>query len=228
MTFDAKAVFLDEFAKAVAAEEVSSGFPAAKWMRTGKQDIAADLAWWDSNGPALVENFITWYEANPDIHVWIAPDGVPAIELPFDVMFGSVRVRGYIDLVLETGNTLIVTDIKSGAKTPANTRQLAMYACAVEKVHGRRPDYGTFFMNRGIKRRGSDELVYFQRPIPMGGYQHSIPYLTNELELFERAVRGGIFLANPGKNCTRCGVASACPEVAGKDALKVIAERRTH
>lgn len=228
MTFDSKAVFKEEFWKAIAAEQESTGFKVGEWFRTGKRDVAEDIASWEENGPVQVDNFITWYEANPDINVWTTPDGVPAIELEVKVMFGSIPVRMFIDSVFECGPALIVCDLKSGAKTPANMRQLALYAGGLELAYGRRPDYGTFFMGRGVKKRGSDELIYFQRPIPMSGYQYSVGYLTNELEIFDRAVKGGTFLANPGASCSRCGVSYACPEVAGKEALKVLAERRTH
>jgi hypothetical protein len=214
--FDVAAVFKDELAKAVADETRRSGFQPDEWFWSGRMDGTAAIEWWQEHGPGFCQNFIDWWEHNPDLEVWHTPDGQPAIELSLDVKFGSIPVRGYVDLVIQAGTALVVVDLKSGAKAPANVRQLAMYASAIELAYGVRPRYGSFFMARGSGR--SEPKVFFQRPVDLGAPQYSIEYLTRELEQFERGIRAEVFPANPGENCGRCGVAYACAEVGGAKA----------
>lgn len=218
--FDTEAVFRTALEVAVADEVRQSGFPLDDWFTAGRQkDGHEAVAWWKVNGPAMVQSFIDWYESNDDVSVWVTPDGIPAIELPVEVMFGTVPVRGYIDVVLQVGTALVVTDLKTSAKVPTTPRQLGIYACALEIQYGIRPRYGTWFMNRGIGR--ADPKTYFQRPIELDRPQYSIAYLTAEFEAAERGIQAGIFPANPGESCTRCGVAYACTETGGYKAKQL-------
>lgn len=215
MTFDANAVFREELAKAVAEETRHSGFPLEDWFTAGRQkDGHEAVAWWMENGPEMVQAFIDWYDFHPDISVWVTPDGIPAIELPVDATFGSVQVKGYIDVVFKVGTALVLTDLKTSAKVPFTPRQLGIYACALELTYGIRPRYGTYFMNRGTAPRGGPK-TFFQRPIELDRPQYSIAYLTAEFEQAEKGIQGGVFPANPGENCGRCGVSYACTEVSG-------------
>lgn len=216
--FDVNAVFQAELAKAVADEVKHSGFELSDWMTAGRQkDGHEAVAWWQENGPEMAQNFIDWYEMNPDIAVWVTPDSIPAIELPIEVMFGSVPYRGYVDLVLQIGTALVVMDLKTSAKVPASYRQLGFYASGIELAYGIRPRYGTFFMNRGTGPRNGPK-TFFQRPVELSAPQYSIAYLTQELEQFERGVQAGVFPANPGDNCGRCGVSYACTATGGAKA----------
>lgn len=217
--FDVAAVFAEELARAVQDEERKSGFPASDWFWSGRMSGPEAIAWWELNGPGFCRNFVDWWEHNPDLSVWVTPDGQPAIELPLNVNFGSVPVRGYVDLVVQAGTALIVVDLKSGARAPANMRQLAVYASGIELAYGVRPRYGSFFMARGAGR--SEPKTFFTRPVELSAPQYGIQYLTGELEQFERAVQAGVFPANPGDNCGRCGVAYACTEVGGYKAREL-------
>jgi putative RecB family exonuclease len=216
--FDTEAVFKLQFELAVKDEVEASGFPTDQWFQAGRGETEG-YDWWMANGPRLVQNFIDWYEARDDVTVWIAPDGTPAIELPVMLDFGTVPVRGYIDLVLAFGKVnpaLVVMDFKSGTRKPDNPRQLAIYANAIERTYGIRPRYGSYFMNRG-GRSGTD---FFQQPIEMNRPSFDFGYLSKEFEMFDLAVQSGIFPANPGDHCRRCGVAYACAEVGGEQAHK--------
>jgi len=218
--FDVAAVFREELDRAVADEVSKSGFALEDWFIAGRQrDGHEAVAWWHENGPAMVESFIDWWEHNPDIDVWVTPDGVPAIELSLDVRFGSIPFRGYVDLVLKIGTALVVVDLKTSAKVPASYRQLGFYASGIELAYGIRPRYGTFFMNRGIGR--SDPKTFFQRPVDLGVPQYSIAYLTRELEQFEQGIQAGVFPSNPGESCARCGVAYACTAAGGAKARQL-------
>lgn len=197
-------------------EEVETGIPQDQWFPSGPKGTH-DRDWWAANGPRMVRNFTDWYESSEDVSVWIAPDGRPAIELGLTVQFGGVGVKMYIDLVLQIGTALVVVDLKSGAKTPESVSQLAIYACGLELAYGKqyRPRYGSFFMLRGVGR-DPDDKTYFLTPTELDGYQYSVPFWTRQFDMFDRAVKEGVFIAKPGEACKRCGVAYACPAVGGR------------
>lgn len=219
--FPVEQVFAEELAEAYSAELKHTTFSPDDWFTAGRGK-GEDLDWWMANGARLAQNFIDWYEANPEFTIWVTPDGVPAIELPFEVKFGQVPVKGYIDLVLEhrkTG-TLIVTDLKSGSTKPKNNRQLGIYATALERKYGIRPRYGSYFMCRGTGK-DEDNKVYFQPPAELGGVEYSYEYLSGEFLNLEYGVKFEVFPASPGDNCRRCGVAHACLEVHGENAREL-------
>lgn len=221
LNFPTLHVFRDEFITAYQDELKHTTFDPDEWFTAGRGK-GEDYDWWMENGAQLAQNFIDWYEANPDFTVWVTPDGVPAIELPFEVLFGQVMVKGYVDLVLEhqRSGTLIVTDIKSGSTKPKNPRQLGIYATAIERKYGIRPRYGSYFMCRGT---GKDEenKTFFQTPVELGGAEYSYEYLSSEFTQLEWGVKFEVFPASPGDNCRRCGVAHACLEVHGEQAREL-------
>lgn len=220
LPFDVEAVFREEFQSAVNDEADSSGYPPEDWFKAGRGD-GEGYDWWVENGPVMARNFIDWYEARPDVNVWTAPDGRPAIELPVMLNFGTVPVRGYVDLVLAFGTVnpaLVVVDLKSGSRVPDNPRQLGIYANGIERTYGVRPRYGAYFMARGT---GKDRDVFFQTPVEMNRPSFDFGYLSKEFEMFDLAVKSGIFPANPGDHCRRCGVAYACAEVGGDQSYRL-------
>jgi putative RecB family exonuclease len=219
--FDVNAVFREELDRAVAEEVRQSGFPVSEWFWSGPRSPQQALAIMaDESGPEMVQAFVDWYEHNPDIEVWVTPDGVPAIELPIEVMFGSVPVRMVLDLVLQIGTALVVTDLKTSAKVPATPRQLGIYACGLELAYGVRPRYGTWFMNRGTGPKNGPKR-FFQQPIELDRPQFSVAYLTREFEQFEQGIQAGVFPARPGDGCGRCGVNYACTEANGPKAREL-------
>jgi putative RecB family exonuclease len=218
--FDAKAVFLEELDRAAREEESKSGFQRGDWFWSGPRDGQASLEWWQEQGPEYIQNFIDWWEHNDDVDIWTTPDGLPAIELPFEVKFGDIPVRGFIDLVLQIGTALVVVDIKSSAKQPVSYRQLGIYASAIELAYGTRPRYGTFFMVRGVGPRGKPP-TFFLRPVELSAPQYSVAYLAQEFAQAEGGIQAGVFPASPGEGCGRCGVAWACTEVNGESAKRL-------
>lgn len=207
MSFDAAAVFLAEFDSRLTEQAAKSGLPVGDWQNTGRRKPETDIEFWRQNGPGLVQRYIDWFEANDDISVWVTPDGIPAIELPLTVAFGQVDVKVVIDQVLKVGSALVVTDLKSGTTIPESRQQLGIYASALEIHYGIRPRYGSWWMPQK-----EDPF----RPVPLDGYEFSVEFLTKEIAMFDKAVRSGIFIANPGKQCYRCGVAAACPALGNR------------
>lgn len=219
--FPVEEVFQLAFMDAFEAEINGTTFPPEEWFTAGRGK-GEDLDWWVLNGGVLAQNYIDWYESSQDIHIWTAPDGRPAIELDLDVPFGDVRVRMVIDQVLQVGYgptaPLIVTDIKSGSTKPRSPKQLGIYASGLEATYGVRPRYGAYFMCRGT---GKEETIYLQQPVELSAAQYSMEYLAAQFEQFRGGVQGKVFLANPGENCRRCGVAYACTEQHGEDAPRL-------
>ena len=211
--FDAEAVFLQEFNAALATEQDKSGFALDDWYWSGRQKPENAVAWWLANGPALVQRYIDWYESHEDVKVWMTPDGNPAIELELQVNFGSIPVKMAIDQVLLMGSALVVIDLKTSAKAPESARQLGIYASGIELAYGIRPKYGAYFLPK-------DEPP-FQKPIDLSAPQYGIRYLEREFQLAEKGITDGIFVANPGRPCGRCGVAHACLANGGAQARKL-------
>ena len=211
-------VFQEEFTRAVKKDAAKSGFEPDTWFVPGRGNTQRE-PWWREQGPQFAASFGEWFEATPDARVWIAPDGRPAIELELRVNFGGIPVVMYVDLILKLGSALVVTDYKSSAKEPSSLTQQGFYACGVELAYGKqyRPRYGTHFMCRGIEQKDGSKR-YFMPPQPLDDYRYSIPYYTRQLEMLDRADRGGIFLPNPGDHCRVCGVNHACEAVGGADA----------
>lgn len=212
--FDTAGVFAVEFDKAIADEQASSGYAPDTWQSAGRwNDQGED--YWRTNGPVYAQNFIDWYESQPDMRVWVTPDGEPAIELDMTADFGEIPVRVVVDLVLAAGDVnpaLVVVDLKSGSTQPDSHRQLAIGASVIEKVYGIRPRYGAFFM----ARKAPKSLF----PVELNGPQHSGPYLANEFRMFDLAASSGIFPAKPGDRCRRCPVSYACTEQGGPEARR--------
>ena len=214
-SFDASAVFLSEFETALANEEAKSGFPLESWFNSGRQKPETSRDWWQENGGSVVQRFIDWYEAHPDVTVWFTPGGTPAIELEIKAAFGDIDVNMAIDAVFRMGTALVVVDFKTSAKAPESNRQLGIYASGIEIAYGKqfRPKYGAYFLPRDEKP--------FQKPVDLSAPQYSVPYLTREFALMRKMTEQGLYLANPGKSCGRCPVAQACVAAGGADARRV-------
>lgn len=206
--FDTETVFRAEFSKALDKEVRKSGWALEDWFWSGRQKPETSVEWWDENGPAVAQNYIDWYENEPDASIWITPDGRPAIELDLTVNFGDIPVRMQIDQVLKLGSALVVVDLKGSVKAPDSLRQIGLYACGIELMGWPRPRYGAYILPR-------DPVKLFKRPVPLDGPQYSISYLARELAMFERGRQAGVFPANPGRACGRCGVAHACLAAGG-------------
>ena len=216
--FDWDTIFREEFDRAVTKDVAKSGFKPDTWFSAGRGKGQRD-EWWQENGPQMARAFGDWWESTPDARIWIAPDGRPSIELELRVQFGDVPVVVFIDLIVQLGTALVVTDLKTSAREPSSLSQLGIYACAVELAYGIRPKYGTHFMCRGIEQKDGSTR-FFMPPAPLDDYRYSIPYYTQQFQMLNAADEGGIFLPNPGDGCARCGVNYACDSVGGAEAPK--------
>jgi len=128
------------------------------WRAGGRATIAnpnkEDGDWWQANGLSMVNNWVSFRNAEHNLELWVTPQGVPAIELVFNMNLDGVMVKGALDrmMVLPNGD-LVVLDIKSGARMPSSDFQLGIYAVAMEGVFGIRPKYGLLEISNGKELR---------------------------------------------------------------------------
>jgi hypothetical protein len=209
---DVAAEFNAAFDVAIADLVAESGLPVSEWFKSGVSKPETAIENWRKLGPESVQNFIDWWEGN-NYSVWLTPDDRPAIELELDVMFGSVPVKAYIDLVAVNDEHLAVIDSKSGAVVPDSPQQLGFYASMLELKYGIRPLMGAHFMTRGA---GRNKDIFLTEPRPLSGPELSIEFFTNQLEAMERGRAADGFVARVGKHCGMCDVAQFCAAVGGE------------
>lgn len=80
-------------------------------------------------------------------------------ELPFELIIGSAKVRGFIDLVTEDAAGVRVTDYKSGkyeiaAKNVHESLQLGIYALAMSQDYPDQPIHAEMYYLRSGRRKG--------------------------------------------------------------------------
>jgi len=215
--FDFDQEFAGHFSSAIRETEMTSGFQMESWMTAGFRP-KQNAGWWQSNGPEMARAYAKWYRANPDINVWVTPDGVPAIELEVEVKFGNHPVKAAIDQVLVAGTAGLILDLKSGGHVPEDPAQLGMYACCVELRYGWRPRYGAYFMARGIRNKQKEITGYLTQPIELDGPQYSVEWYTRQLDQLDDAEKSGIYLPKLSSMCRMCGVNRACTAYGGQEA----------
>lgn len=149
-----------------------------------------------------VNRYIDYYTAKPEEVIWVTPNGVPAIELDFTVQFGSIKVRGKIDAVIEKpakkGIRRIIRDTKSGASA-GDPSQLTVYREAVSQLTGVDVLYGDFLLTkRGTPTRTTDLTLVPRSEI------------IDRFEAMDQGVKREEFAPNPGPGCARCSVRDSC------------------
>src|SRR5690606_11056717 len=108
----------------------------------------------------------------------------------------GVRMRGYIDLVLQD----LVRDVKTGA-LPGDTFQLAVYSVALEEQFGHKVSRGDYWMGKSGKPTMPYDLPNVSR--------QEIVYCVHAAD---EGIRAGEFDPKPSPdNCRRCTVATSCP-----------------
>ena len=158
-------------------------------------------------GLAQVQDYYDWRTGPGAEDVfWVTEDGRPGIELRFDSDFEGVKVRGYIDAILDTGdNTVRVRDAKSGNK-PGDTFQLKTYGIALKREHGVEATTGDFWMGlKSGKHRG---------PTPKKPYDLTVVSESEVIDRFHAAdegIRAAKFDPKPDTSvCWSCSVQTSC------------------
>lgn len=193
---------LDVFRAAFESEtsEYTQQTPDFKdWAKSGPYAGAADLERRFTIGQVQTHRYWDHVASGGASPPWVTPAGELAVELEFDVKFGDVPVRGYIDLVEDRGAHRGPIDWKTG-KLPGDAFQLATYARAMELLYGERMEYGRFWM--GTTGRFTAEYDLRDWPVDR---------LTDEYGKTDAGIRAGVFEPKPEKSrCYFCDVRSHC------------------
>ncbi|GAB4584438.1 RecB family exonuclease [Nocardia sp. IFM 10818] len=121
------------------------------WFWSGPYNGERDIERRYGIGLEQVAKYLDWYERHPEEVIWIAPDGTPGIELGFNIDLDGVRVRGYIDAVIQNGDEVRVRDNKTGNQ-PGGDFQLGVYSVALADEYGiDPPQVGDYWMGRSGK-----------------------------------------------------------------------------
>lgn len=163
-----------------------------------------DRLWWEDQGPAFIQSWISWRQQNVSLHL-MNLDGKPAIEvevqaeisLPDDT---TVLLRGFIDRVFVDANSgqALIVDLKTG-KTSQPPLQLAFYRRALRATYDITVDLGAYWM----ARKGSLDTVHDLTSFS----DDMIDYWVRTTYL---GIREGIFLPHVTQLCSGCGVKQHC------------------
>jgi len=179
------------------------------WFRSGPYKGPEDITRRYRLGLEHVERYISWYKKHPEQVPFTYFDGETdkiAVEMPFEIEIGGIKVRGFIDWVgMQADGSFLVRDNKTGT-LPGGPDQLATYALAVEDrfalagSSAAQCQVGDFFMTRTGK--------------PTFPYQLT-QVVKTELEMdyvrMDTAVKAGDFPAKPeAKKCMFCSVSASC------------------
>ena len=178
--------------------------PTEEWRAGGRATkewpAKENEQWWSVNGPAMLQGFVEWWEANNDWHIWASPNGEIAVELDVTGSIGDTLVKAFVDLVAyDQDGVLSVIDFKTGSSTPTSGMQLGLYATLIEAQFGVRPQRGYFYS----ARKGM--------MIPMQDMSRwTYPVFAELFNQFNTAVEDRIFLPNLGMTCSSCSVNQYC------------------
>jgi putative RecB family exonuclease len=166
---------------------------------------------WRAEGPGMVQGWVRWRDRALDQgwQFYLLPNGDPAVEVPVEVAFNDVLVKGYIDRVMINPNgELIVVDLKSGSRVPDSTLQLGIYALGFARSFGTTPALGAYYMTRRSELSPSASLIHYT-PEVVGDW----------FSAAKRGIEGEVFIPHVGPFCGTCAVAPYCTAVGGNPQL---------
>lgn len=173
------------------------------WFASGPYRGAEDVERRYLIGLEQVEKMMGWTNSHPEEVIWIAPDGKPGIELDFDIELDGIRVRGFIDAVIEVDGTIRVRDYKTG-NSPGDDFQLGVYGVALAELYGLEPEKGDYFM---AGKRGKPAKPTY--PCDLTGWTRE--RVVEEFRLLDENIRAERFDPLPSAdNCNFCSVSLAC------------------
>jgi putative RecB family exonuclease len=169
------------------------------WARSGPYDGEADIERRFTIGLNQVAGYLDYIESHPEDVLWITPDGTPAIELGFDIDLDGVRVKGYIDQVLDGPR-----DLKTGNK-PGDDFQIATYDIALLVKYGVQFGKGDYWMAGSSSKRKNPVVV------PHDVSDWTVEKVTEEFHRIDEGIKAGNFPADPERSkCQFCSVRTAC------------------
>ena len=171
---------------------------SAPQIRSANPRSPEDKAWWDTNGPEMVADYIRFRELS-GWSIMTMPDGKPAIELEMQVAVGNTSIKMVLDRVLisPTGEAVLV-DLKTGRRVPSSTLQLGFYRYGLKKQYNIDVDLGSYWMSRSAAMTDTADLREWT--------EEKIEYLVTA---FDRARKAHSFIPNTS-SCGMCGYTKHC------------------
>lgn len=192
--------WLNDMQEIMPSKTIRAGGRPTKAMPYGE-----DGTWWKAQGPAYIQSWLSWRQANPNLHILTMEDGSPAIELGVqaDIEVDDnevIQLKGYIDRVFVDDNTgqVLIVDLKTGKTTP-NGMQLGFYKRALKAAYGIDVQYGAYWMAREGSLSSIEDLDRYTDQV--------IDYWVAKTYA---GVKAGVFLPHVTNLCKGCGVKQHC------------------
>lgn len=183
------------------------------WKATGRASKEWPDKWgkdyWLKMGPEWVATYRAWLKTVP-WHIWVTPQGDPAVEIELNGMVGGVPVKGFIDRIMEhiPSGKLAIVDLKTSASEPSVSTQLDLYAHLVEQLDICEVDFGFYYMAR------TGQMTTPQVPADPA----RLTYLWSQVK---KSIDNDLFIPSPSMLCRSCDVVDHCWLMKGRHAAEV-------
>ena len=201
-TADPLAVYFEEYDRGI--EEARQVEPdISKWPRPLSWSAETTITRYREKAADAVRAYVA-EATNPECQWSIAelPDGSPAVEVPFRVLFGDIEVIGYIDQINDwTNGATTVRDLKAGSGNDARI-QLGTYKIVANELLGMEVNYGDYWSGKKLGSTGMIDLSRFTRE-----------FLEAQYKALDNGIRNEVYLPSPDESkCKMCGVRQFCRE----------------
>lgn len=173
------------------------------WSASGPYRGGVDIERRFDIGTEQIEKWHGWVTSHPEERFWTW-QGKPAVEVPFDTDLGGVRIKGFIDAVLQVSETeLKVRDWKTG-NDPGDDFQLGVYKVVIEELSGLSVPTGDYFMagKQGKPARPT-------KPYDLSEWTREA--VTEQFRRLDDDIRAERFDPMPTPNkCRFCDVSASC------------------
>lgn len=213
-------IWNDAFAGAIAEQSMRSPqFPPDAWHVAGRG--RENYTWWLHEGGDMLRRYSNWRQAWTSMGYtpleWHGEQGDeparPAFEIELRTLIAGVPMVMRIDAVWHSPATgeIVIIDVKSGAKTPADRFQLKTYAAALGNVLTHRgwsksPYIGFAYL---MLREGAPSSIHTLNDDDLSEIEYRI-------SMMDVAECNGVHVPSPGPFCTSCSVGHVCPIMAGR------------
>lgn len=201
-------IWTDAWREALEEQRSKTTVPDSQWRTAGRatkvKPRGEDLDFWQYEGLSASLEYAKWLERTG----WPIAElnGQPLVEFGVSGEFGGVLVKGYVDVVFNPGD-LIVVDYKTGSRTPAGVQQLALYSVMLQDLGLPAPKLGAFYSTRKHELGPVESLEWWDRP-----------WWEKQFARLAAAKEHEIYLANISDSCRGCGVNRFCYAAGGFEA----------
>ncbi|MFG3582576.1 PD-(D/E)XK nuclease family protein [Streptomyces sp. NPDC047990] len=189
-------VFSDQYS-ALTNKSLDKWPDTDQWMSAGRYTGGEDIERRYGLGQQQTTEYVAWSLEN-EPKFWKSPTGDVGLELSFMVELGGVKVRGFIDQLLdESANVVRVRDLKTGSTK--SKLQLHTYSLAVQQVWKVEAPKADWYLAKDGR---------LSRPVKLT--EEAAEETAERYAAMDAAVKRGDAPARPGFNCNFCDVSHAC------------------